>query len=83
MGGGRRWRLHWPKSHPRCLPVEPPLKQALYWIKVGLRVRAGRGKLRRGEKGVSQLFQVKVESGASVFVSNWVCLGLNLTSCKA
>lgn len=43
----------------------------------------GRGKLNRGEKGVSQLFQVKVEFGASVFVSNWVCLGLTLTSCEA
>lgn len=32
----------------------------------------GRGKLNRGEKGVSQLFQGKVEFGASVFVSNWV-----------
>lgn len=36
----------------------------------------GRGKLNRGEKGVSRLFQVKVEFGASVFVSNWVFLGL-------
>lgn len=46
-------------------------------------MRVGRGNLNRGEKGVSQLFQVKVEFGASVFVCNWVCLGLTLTSCKA
>lgn len=70
-------------SHPPCLPVEPPLKRALYWINIGRRGRVGRSNLNRGEHGVSQLFQVKVEFGASVFVCNWVCLGLTLTSCEA
>lgn len=35
----------------------------------------GRGNLNRGERRVSQLFQVKVEFGASVFVCNWVVFG--------
>lgn len=82
-GGERRWRLGWSTSHPQCPPVQPPLKRALYWINVGLRVRVGRGNLNRGERGVSQLFQVKVEFGASVFVCDRLCLGLTLTSCKA
>lgn len=69
-------RLHWSTAHPQCLPVQPSLKQTLYWIKAGPRVRAGRGKLNRGEKGVSRLFQVDVEFGASVFVSNWLFSGL-------
>lgn len=74
LEGGRR--LHWSTTRPQCLPVQPSLKQTLYWIKAGPRVRAGRGKLNRGEKGVSRLFQVDLEFGASVFVSNWLFSGL-------
>lgn len=76
--GGGGWA-----DHPQRLPVHPPLQRALYWITIGLGVRMGRGNLNRGEKGVSQLFQVKVEFGASVFVCGSACLGLTLTSCKA
>lgn len=32
----------------------------------------GRGTPSRGQKGVNQMFQVKVESRASVFASDWV-----------
>lgn len=75
-GWGRTPRLRWSTIRPQCLPVQPSLKQTLYWINAGPRARVGRGKLNRGEKGVSRLFQVKVEFGASVFVSNWVFSGL-------
>lgn len=65
VGGGSR------ASHPvsSCLTS---FKAISLRINVGPGAKVGRGKPNRGEKGVNPMFQVKVEFGASVFVSDWV-----------